>query len=182
MRTRSSALERSEDNTFARIPDHLTYVLAEFHIKEENGQVVAVEYDFSHNGDSDNDKKFSCPRQTISIENFLKYQQTEITWDEFVTVLKAFILGDKCQLNEINNAFKTMSKNGSTIDMAKVAKFLNIVAREFSQTATGVTDADVEKFILQGDANGDGNIDRPEFIQMFASRIGYLFVSSIHSN
>ncbi|CAF1530496.1 unnamed protein product, partial [Rotaria sordida] len=40
-------------------------------------------------------------------------------------------------------------------DLNKTAAFLNIVARELSHATTGVTDADVEKFILQSNANDD---------------------------
>ena len=92
--------------------------------------------------------------------------------------MKAFILGDKCQSGEIENVFRTLSKNGTTIDMNKMAAFLNTVALELNQTAPKVTDADVKKFVLQGDANGDGEIDQSEFTQMFANRIGNLFISS----
>ncbi|CAF4011136.1 unnamed protein product [Rotaria sp. Silwood1] len=152
--------------------------MAEFHEKKENGQVVAVEYEFLHKADENDKKNFVCPRQIISKENFSKHQQIEITWDEFFVVLKAFILGDQCELNDIDNAFKILSKNGATIDLNKTAAFLNIVACELNHATAGVTNADVQKFILQGDANGDGSIDRSEFIQMFASRIGNLFVSS----
>ncbi|CAF4963621.1 unnamed protein product, partial [Rotaria sp. Silwood1] len=124
-----------------------------FHEKKENGQVVAVEYEFLHKADENDKKNFVCPRQIISKENFSKHQQIEITWDEFFVVLKAFILGDQCELNDIDNAFKILSKNGATIDLNKTAAFLNIVACELNHATAGVTNADVQKFILQGDPN-----------------------------
>ncbi len=136
---------------------------------------MSIEYQF--NSKENDGKNFSCSRQTISKENFTKYEQKEITWDEFVLVMKPFILADKCQLNNIENAFKTLSKDGNIIDMNKIVAFLNIVARELNKATTDITNEDVKKFVLQGDANGDGNIDRSEFIQMFTGGIGNLFIS-----
>jgi Ca2+-binding EF-hand superfamily protein len=150
--------------------------LIEFNEKQENGQTIAIEYQFSPK--ENNGKNFSCPRQTISKQNFTKYGQKEITWDEFVVIMKPFILADKCQLNNIENAFKTLSKDGKIIDMNKLVTFLNIVARELNKAATDITNEDINKFVLQGDANGDGNIDQSEFIQMFAGGIGNIFIVS----